>query len=68
MLEAVEIAINGHGKATVLQNAKRRSAQDLWANALGKSGGKGGYVAISMLASLLGRKTRGKAPNVVRET
>jgi hypothetical protein len=68
VLEAVQTAIEGNGTAVVLANARRNSARDLWANALAKSGGKGGYVAIAMLASLLGKKARGKTPNVLRET
>jgi hypothetical protein len=69
VLAGVHTAILGNGKARVVENAERTPIAKLWAEASRQAGGKGGYVAISNLASALGKRRRpGPVPSVVRET
>lgn len=68
VLAGVHTAILGNGKARVVENAERAQIGKLWSEASRQAGGKGGYVAISNLASALGKRRRpAPAPNVVYE-
>lgn len=67
VLLGISKALDANGPDVVAKNARRTTARALYAKANAEAAGKG-YVTISNIAALLGKRPRGNPPSVLRET